>query len=119
MKRNPIIPFATIAVLGIVLMIVLGAFGMNEVQKKQAENDEPKKEQKSNMASQPPEKIYSNNCASCHGDNLQGAMGPKLKGNDLSKDAIQTQIKEGGGGMPPGVIKGEAAQKVAEWLTKQ
>jgi hypothetical protein len=34
----------------------------------------------------------------------------------LSKKQILDQIKNGGGGMPAGVVKGDQAEKVASWL---
>ncbi|WP_176222072.1 cytochrome c551 [Tuberibacillus sp. Marseille-P3662] len=67
------------------------------------------------------EKIFSNNCTSCHGDNLEGASAPALKniGSELSQDEISDQIKNGGGGMPPGLISDDKAEKVASWLAKK
>ncbi|HET7629650.1 MAG TPA: cytochrome c [Bacillales bacterium] len=65
--------------------------------------------------------IYEKNCASCHGENLEGGIGPSLKaiGSKLSKEEILAQIKNGGGGMPGGLISGEKADKVAEWLASK
>lgn len=66
-------------------------------------------------------KIFSNaTCISCHGENLQGGVGPALKhvGSRMSKQEILKQIKNGGGGMPGNLLKGEPkkAKKVATWL---
>jgi len=49
---------------------------------------------------------------------LEGKSGPALNhiGKKLSKQDILKQIKNGGGGMPAGVIKGDQAEKVASWL---
>lgn len=46
--------------------------------------------------------IYKQNCASCHGGNLEGGGGPKLQtvGAKLSKDQIAGLISNGRGGMP-------------------
>ncbi|CAN7203708.1 cytochrome c551 [Rossellomorea sp. LjRoot5] len=68
-----------------------------------------------------PEKIVNNKCTSCHGGNLEGGMGPALKniGAELSKDEIRETIKNGKGQMPPGLIEGEEADAVAEWLSKK
>lgn len=62
--------------------------------------------------------IFEKHCASCHGENLQGKIGPNLQhiGSKWSKKQILHQITNGGGGMPAGVIKGQKAQKVAAWL---
>ncbi|MDP4169322.1 MAG: cytochrome c [Bacillota bacterium] len=63
--------------------------------------------------------IFSQHCASCHGGNLEGGVGPKLAdvGSRLTKAQIETRIKNGGGGMPPGLIQGAELTKVAEWLS--
>jgi cytochrome c551 len=64
------------------------------------------------------EKIYSQKCSSCHGDNLQGGMGPELKavGANYSQEEISGIIQNGQGGMPAGLISGDDLDKVAEWL---
>ncbi|WP_349409575.1 cytochrome c551 [Pseudalkalibacillus sp. SCS-8] len=64
------------------------------------------------------EKTFEQNCANCHGQNLEGRNGPKLEniGSKLSKEEILTMIKKGGGGMPGGLIRGEEAENVAAWL---
>ena len=62
--------------------------------------------------------LYQQNCAACHGNNLQGKNGPNLQkiGSELTKDQILKQIKNGGGGMPGNIISGKDADKVATWL---
>jgi mono/diheme cytochrome c family protein len=43
-------------------------------------------------------------CGGCHTfapANSNGAVGPPLDGIDLSKDEIEQQVRNGGGGMPP------------------
>jgi mono/diheme cytochrome c family protein len=43
-------------------------------------------------------------CGGCHTfgpANSNGTVGPKLDGIDLSKDEIEQQVRNGGGGMPP------------------
>lgn len=65
--------------------------------------------------------VYKKNCASCHGQNLEGKNGPNLQkiGGSMSKADILKQIKNGGGGMPGGLIKGKDAQNVAGWLASK
>ena len=67
------------------------------------------------------EKIYASNCASCHGNALEGYAGPKLDGigNSMSKEEILEIINNGAKGMPAGIIKGEDAEKVAAWLAEK
>ncbi|MGB7999433.1 MAG: cytochrome c [Anaerobacillus sp.] len=63
---------------------------------------------------------YKRNCLSCHGDNLQGKVGPKLAdiGSRLSKDEILTTIQNGKGQMPGNILNGdkEKEENVANWL---
>jgi cytochrome c551 len=67
------------------------------------------------------EQVYQQSCASCHGQNLQGQVGPNLEkvGSKYSKDDILQIIEKGRGGMPGGLAKGEDAEKVAEWLASK
>lgn len=67
------------------------------------------------------EQIYAQNCSSCHGENLEGRNGPKLEdvGSRLSKDEILDRIENGGTGMPPKIISGDDADKVATWLSEK
>lgn len=63
--------------------------------------------------------IFQQHCASCHGTDLKGAVGPNLTqiGSQFSKAQILDIIKNGKqGGMPPGLISGADADKVAAWL---
>ncbi|RAK19951.1 cytochrome c551 [Anoxybacillus vitaminiphilus] len=64
------------------------------------------------------EDIYKQSCASCHGQNLEGQVGPSLEkvGSKYSKDEIKQIIEKGRGSMPGGLIQGEDVDKVAEWL---
>ncbi|WP_018130607.1 c-type cytochrome [Effusibacillus pohliae] len=46
---------------------------------------------------------YRQNCAGCHGDQMQGISGPALRqiGNRLIPAQIETVIRRGAPGMPP------------------
>lgn len=63
-------------------------------------------------------KLFQQSCAACHGQDLSGGAGPNLQkvGGKYSKEDIENIIKNGQGGMPGGVLEGEDASKVAEWL---
>jgi len=63
-------------------------------------------------------KIFDQKCSSCHGENLQGGMGPDLTkvGSRYTKDEIRDIIKNGKGAMPPNVVEGDDADEVADWL---
>ncbi len=66
------------------------------------------------------EAIYKDNCSSCHGADLAGGGGPSLEtvGADHSADEILDIIENGQGSMPPGIIKGDDAKAVADWLAE-
>ncbi|WP_181350632.1 cytochrome c550 [Thalassobacillus sp. CUG 92003] len=118
MKRNPVIPFGLIAVLGILVMIVISAVGTNQ---QEAIEEGDSGEQSEEQASSDPEEIFQNNCAQCHGSDLSGGNGPALQdvGSSLSKDDILGVIQEGPGAMPANAVQGEEADLVAEWLSKK
>lgn len=118
MKRKALIPFALIAIIGILTMIVISGVGMNQEQAIENEEEGGGEEQ---TASANPEEMYQNSCADCHGGDLSGGVGPNLQGvgDRLSVDEIVDVIENGQGQMPAGLYTGEEAQQVAEWLTEQ
>lgn len=64
------------------------------------------------------EELYKQSCASCHGGELEGIVGPSLKevGAKYSEKEIENIIHEGRGSMPSGVVEGNDAKSVAKWL---
>lgn len=123
--KNPLTPFAAIMVGGIILVFVIAVYGATQGGgqggEKAKDNNKDQKQEKKQEAKADPEDIFKENCASCHGENLEGGNGPELDkiGKKLSKDDIHDQIKNGGGGMPAGIIKGDEADAVAKWLSKK
>lgn len=67
------------------------------------------------------EKLFNQKCSSCHGANLEGGVGPALNkiGSQLSKGDIENIIANGKGAMPAGLLKGDEASQVAEWLASK
>jgi cytochrome c551 len=67
------------------------------------------------------EKVAAQKCSTCHGQNLEGAGAPKISdaGSRYSKEQLEEIILNGKGGMPGGIIKGEEASAVAEWLASK
>ncbi|RDY72016.1 MULTISPECIES: cytochrome c550 [Halobacillus] len=121
MRKNPVIPFAIIAVLGIVVMIVVSAAGINQREAIQNE-EEGGGEKQEETASASPEELYQNQCASCHGGDLGGGAGPNLQqvGSRYSAEEINDIIVNGkGSAMPAGLYTGEQATKLAEWLAEK
>ncbi|MFC0525434.1 cytochrome c551 [Pontibacillus salicampi] len=64
------------------------------------------------------EKLYKQNCASCHANDLSGNVGPNLKkiGAKYNQEEIDGIIINGQGSMPPKQLEGEEADTVAAWL---
>lgn len=112
MTRNPVIPYLIIGIAGILLVIILSSVGITQMNKEADGGEEE-------LAS--PEEIYEQNCASCHGGNLEGASAPALDkvGGALSEEEIADIIQNGKGtGMPAGLVTGEAQQLLSEWLAE-
>ncbi|GAB2573189.1 cytochrome c550 [Gracilibacillus alcaliphilus] len=115
MKKNPIIPFALIAVLGILTMIIVSAVGVNQQEKiaNGGENGET-------AEAQDPETLIQS-CIGCHGGDLEGGSGPALQdvSSRLDQDQITDIIINGtDGGMPGGLVTNEEAEVLAEWLVE-
>ncbi|WP_338754823.1 cytochrome c551 [Bacillus sp. FJAT-52991] len=85
------------------------------------EKAEPEKETGKETASADGEQVYKQSCMSCHGENLEGSVGPALDkiGSKLSEEDILNVIKNGQGGMPPNVVEGADAEAVANWLASK
>ncbi|WP_407268415.1 cytochrome c550 [Radiobacillus sp. PE A8.2] len=119
MKKNPVIPYALIAVLGILTIIVLSMVGLNQQEKIEMAGEGGGESQEVNTD---PEQI-SQNCTVCHGADLAGGTGPNLQniGSKYDADQILNIIQNGieGTSMPPGVVKGEEAEVLAEWLAEK
>lgn len=109
-----------ILISGIVLAIGITACGGNN-DDNAGKGNKSSGGEKSSVDASAAKDVFKSNCASCHGKNLEGKNGPELKdvGSDMSKDEIRKQIKNGGGGMPGGLIKGDEADNVAAWLASK
>lgn len=115
MNKNPVVPYAIIAVLGIFAVILISFLGAN--QRDARENPEENTEEAVTLDDA--EAIYKNSCASCHGGDLTGDSAPDLSqvGNRLDEDEIKDIIINGtDGGMPAGQANNEEAGVLAEWL---
>ncbi|WP_027416095.1 c-type cytochrome [Aneurinibacillus terranovensis] len=64
------------------------------------------------------QKMYQAHCIVCHGQNLEGGVGPALAkiGSQLSRDQIRNRIINGGGGMPAHLVSDADAKVLADWL---
>lgn len=85
------------------------------------ENNAPQGNKDTTTAMEPKE-VYMNNCSSCHGGNLQGAMGPSLEkiGDKMNKDEILQVLENGKGSMPAqSHIPQDQRDQLATWLVEQ
>ena len=111
--KNPLIPFAIIAAFGIVLIFGLSIKGIQDSQDIASENTDGEV-----VVAFDGEKTYKQACIACHGENYEGVVGPALigVGDRLSTDEIKNILVNGQGNMPAGLVKGDDAVKMAEWL---
>ncbi|ASK63168.1 cytochrome C [Virgibacillus phasianinus] len=123
MKKNPVIPFALIAVIGILLVIVISVVGLDQQATiEKAEEGGGEKQEKAEASTDDPAAIFQNNCISCHGADLTGGVGPDLTkvGARYNKKEIKNIILNGKGSvMPAGLVKEPQAEALAEWLSKK
>jgi mono/diheme cytochrome c family protein len=60
--------------------------------------------------------IFGQTCGGCHGMNAQGGIGPRLAGARITVAAAKTQIENGGGIMPAGLVTGSREDDVVAYL---
>ncbi|MGJ9381715.1 cytochrome C551 [Salipaludibacillus neizhouensis] len=118
MRGKPLFPFALTAFLGIGLIIVLSFVGINQedIASENGEGNENAAEEEFASPVELGENIFEGTCAGCHGGDLSGASGPPLNGGNLSHDDVLAAIAEGPGNMPDGLVAGEEADAVAEFI---
>lgn len=113
MSKNPIFPYAIIAILGIVFVIMISFLGVH--QRDARENPD----EGNDSVVLDAEGLYKKSCASCHGGDLTGGGGPDLTevGDRLSEGEIEDIIINGtDDGMPEGLVNDSEAGEIAEWL---
>ncbi len=66
-------------------------------------------------------KIYEQKCSSCHGDTLEGRIGPELVSvsEKLSVQQIETIINDGAPAMPGDLVAEDDAKRLADWLSQK
>lgn len=96
--------------LGTSLALTVGACGKKEESKSSDQS----------ASTDSAEQIFKKSCAGCHANDLSGATGPDLRkvGGKYDAADIEDIIKKGRGTMAPGLIQGEDAKKVSEWLAE-
>ncbi|GAF11988.1 cytochrome c551 [Bacillus sp. JCM 19046] len=103
MKGRPLIPFAFIALLGIVLMVVFSAIGQQERAGRDEEGEEAPEAPEITDAIEYGQGIVEQSCISCHANDLGGTdIAPAINNlsGQLSEDEIVDIVTNGQGGMP-------------------
>jgi cytochrome c551 len=67
------------------------------------------------------ESIYKESCAACHGDKLQGAVGPSVANmkSKYSEAEVLKIINEGTKKMPGNLLTEEKSEIVTKWLMEK
>jgi mono/diheme cytochrome c family protein len=67
------------------------------------------------------EAIYKKSCSACHGEKLQGAVGPTLVNmkSKYSEAEVLTIINEGTPKMPGNLIAEKEAEIITKWLMEK
>ncbi|TBL69909.1 c-type cytochrome [Paenibacillus thalictri] len=75
------------------------------------------------LNAQAAEAIYKQSCIACHGNDLEGKIGPNLQkvGGKLSNQQIYKVLQNGKGGMPSfkSTLKDEELVNLAKWLAEK
>lgn len=108
MNKNPIIPFLLIIFLGVGLVFLLSSQGANqeeegeEVATEEGSEEDGGEEGEDGASSGDvdAEGVAQNSCASCHGEDFSGGMGPALAGTSLGEDEFTDIVRNGQGSMP-------------------
>ncbi|MCC4721808.1 cytochrome c [Salinicoccus sp. RF5] len=105
MNRNPIVPFILIIFLGIGLVFLLSSQGANEEEEGGGEETASEEGgegggEEASSGDFDAEGFARDNCASCHGQDFSGGMGPALAGTSLAEEDFTAALREGPGSMP-------------------
>ncbi|RSK27874.1 cytochrome c [Bacillus sp. HMF5848] len=123
MNRNPLLGFGLIMVLGVILMVVVSFVGNSNYKELalEAEGGKATEEQAGDTEAASPDAIYAKSCIGCHGQNLEGGVGPKLDdiGSRLTAEQIQDVIINGQGTMPGNLVGPAEAEALANWLAEK
>ena len=62
------------------------------------------------------ETLFSEHCATCHGQGGSGGVGPKLRGARIPLSLVVDRIENGKGIMPAGLFKGQDERDVLAYV---
>ncbi|GEN86356.1 cytochrome c [Oceanobacillus sp. FSL W8-0428] len=130
MKKNPVIPYAIIAGLGLIAVIIISVIGIDQRQAIQnaEENGEEATEQTEgeeggeSTSADAGEEVFQTNCSSCHGQDLASGPAPDLTeiGSKYSQEEIAEIVENGtDAGMPAfPQLQGDDLDALTEWLSE-
>ncbi|WP_413380149.1 cytochrome c550 [Alkalihalobacillus sp. 1P02AB] len=118
MKGRPLIPFAVIAIVGLLLITALSFVGLNQREAMQEDEEGNGAEEVTEFEDPVAagEEMAQQSCIACHGGDLTGAGGPDLTNLDLSEDEIVHVILNGQGSMPAMPLDEVEADAIAQYL---
>lgn len=125
MKRNPVVPYGIIAVVGILAIIIVAYMGVGQREDILAEQEggaETEQAVEGGETAAEPDALYEANCSSCHGADLSGGMGPALTGlgSNMTAEEVSNIIQNGTGAMPAqSQLSPEEATAIADWLIEE
>ncbi|WP_080874626.1 c-type cytochrome [Oceanobacillus timonensis] len=129
MKKNPVIPYAIIAGLGLIAVIIISVVGIDQREAIQNpdENGEEQAEEGAEEggdsdSADAGEEVFQNNCVTCHGEDLASGSAPDLTevGGRYSQEEIADIVENGtDGGMPAfPELQGDDLDALSEWLSE-
>jgi cytochrome c550 len=113
---NPIKVFIAIFSAGVLAALILGLVGTQQVPlDEMAEEEEGNGEEVAIDLTDAPDALAG--CLSCHGNQLEGSVGPGLIDIDMSEDEIIDVLENGIGSMPAQEhLSGEEMDEIASYL---
>lgn len=103
--------------------LILGACGgsNDEANEEPQDNGAEESAEGDTVDAEAAEEVFENNCASCHGGDMTGGMGPDLTevGSDYSADEIEDIVQNGKGNMPAQDLSDDDATTISDWLAEQ
>ncbi|MED3648249.1 cytochrome c [Halalkalibacterium halodurans] len=120
MKGRPLLPFAIIAVVGILLMISISIIGLNQraAMDEEGEGADTEEVVEFDDPVEAGEQIVNQSCIGCHGGDLSGGSGPALTGLEgkYSAEEIADIVQNGKGAMPAMPHDDAEADAIAQYL---
>ncbi|MFC4022771.1 cytochrome c550 [Oceanobacillus longus] len=126
MRKNAVVPYAIIAILGVLTVVIISVVGLNQradiQQAEEGGGEQTEETQEGETAGGDADAVYQANCSACHGADLSGGAGPDLTavGSKYSADEIAEIIQNGVGAMPAqSQVAGEELSALSDWLSEK